>query len=95
MDEDDWEKEVADLWADEGVDDGDRIDRMRALAEQAPHPALGEFELGGACDSGGREAEAHRHYAAATAAGLRDVDPGRAAQLAIQHCATSAASRRR
>ncbi|QJU55356.1 tetratricopeptide repeat protein [Herbiconiux sp. KACC 21604] len=88
MDADDWEKEVAALWADEGVDDGERIDRMRALADQAPHPALGEFELGGACDSGGREAEADRHYAAATAAGLADVDPGRAAQLAIQHAST-------
>jgi len=61
---------------------------MREIAADAPHPALGAFELGGAHDSGGREAEAHEHYAAATASGLADVDPYRAARLVVQHAST-------
>lgn len=88
MDTDDWERAVAALWADETVDDEQRIDRMRVLADAAPHPALGAFELGGACDSGGHEAEADTHYTAATAAGLDAVDPTRAAQMVVQHAST-------
>ncbi|MEB4616446.1 tetratricopeptide repeat protein [Leucobacter sp. M11] len=61
---------------------------MRALAEAAPHPALGAFELGGAYDSAGREAEADAQYAAATQAGLHEKDPDRSAQLVIQHAST-------
>ncbi|MDO9395050.1 MAG: tetratricopeptide repeat protein [Herbiconiux sp.] len=83
-----WEQRVAALWADPDVADDDRVDRMRVLAGQAPHPALGAFELGGALDSAGREAEADAQYAAATASGLRAVDAARAAQLAIQHAST-------
>lgn len=84
----DWEARVAALWADETIDDQHRIERMRELAAAAPHPALGAFELGGANDSGGHEAEADVHYAAATAAGLADVDPARAAQMIVQHAST-------
>jgi tetratricopeptide (TPR) repeat protein len=84
----DWEARVAALWADETIDDQHRIERMRELAAAAPHPALGAFELGGANDSGGHEAEADVHYAAATAAGLADVDPARAAQMVVQHAST-------
>ncbi|MGY2900924.1 tetratricopeptide (TPR) repeat protein [Curtobacterium sp. PvP017] len=84
----DWEARVAALWADETIDDQQRIERMRELAAAAPHPALGAFELGGANDSGGHEAEAAVHYAAATAAGLADVDPARAAQMVVQHAST-------
>ena len=84
----DWEARVAALWADDTIDDQQRIDRMRELADAAPHPALGAFELGGANDSGGHEAEADVHYAAATAAGLADVDPARAAQMVVQHAST-------
>jgi tetratricopeptide (TPR) repeat protein len=83
-----WEDRVAALWADETVDDEQRIERMTALAAAAPHPALGEFELGGAHDSGGREAEAHVHYAAATEAGLDAADPDRAARMVVQHAST-------
>lgn len=83
-----WEDRVAALWADETVDDQQRIDRMQALADEAPHPALGEFELGGAFDSGGHEVEADVHYAAATAAGLDTVDPDRAARMVVQHAST-------
>jgi hypothetical protein len=84
----DWEARVAAVWADDTIDDQQRIDRMRELADAAPHPALGAFELGGANDSGGHEAEADVHYAAATAAGLADVDPARAAQMVVQHAST-------
>ncbi|TCU43793.1 tetratricopeptide repeat protein [Curtobacterium sp. PhB146] len=84
----DWEARIAALWADDTIDDQQRIDRMRELADAAPHPALGAFELGGANDSGGHEAEADVHYAAATAAGLADVDPARAAQMVVQHAST-------
>lgn len=84
----DWEARVAALWADDTIDDQRRIDRMQELADAAPHPALGAFELGGANDSGGHEAEADVHYAAATAAGLAEVDPARAAQMVVQHAST-------
>lgn len=83
-----WEDRVAALWDDETVDGEQRIERMRELADTAPHPAVGAFELGGAFDSGGHEAEAHEHYAAATAAGLADVDPVRAARMVVQHAST-------
>ncbi|OII13643.1 hypothetical protein BIU97_16995 [Curtobacterium sp. MCBA15_009] len=83
-----WEDRVAALWDDETIDAEQRIERMRELADAAPHPAVGAFELGGAFDSGGHEAEAHEHYAAATAAGLADVDPVRAARMVVQHAST-------
>lgn len=83
-----WEDRVAALWADETMGDQQRIDRMRALADEAPHPALGAFELGGAFDTGGHEVEADVHYAAATAAGLDAVDPDRAARMVVQHAST-------
>jgi hypothetical protein len=83
-----WEARVAALWSDEAIDDDTRIARMRELVAEAPHPALGAFELGGANDSGGREAEAHVHYVAATANGLAAVDPDRAARLVVQHAST-------
>lgn len=83
-----WEDRVAALWADETMDDQQRVDRMRALAGEAPHPALGEFELGGAFDTGGHEVEADVHYATATAAGLDAVDPDRAARMVVQHAST-------
>lgn len=88
MSTEDWEARVTALWADDTIDDQERIDRMRVLADAAPHPALGAFELGGANDSGGHEAEADVHYTAATAAGLDTVDPTRAAQMVVQHAST-------
>jgi len=86
MDADEWERQVASLWDDTAISDETRIERMRELAASAPHPALGAFELGGAYDSAGREAEADVQYAAA--AGLAEVDPSRAAQRVIQHAST-------
>lgn len=88
MSDEEWEDRVAALWADETIDDQQRVDRMRALADEAPHPALGEFELGGAFDTGGHEVEADVHYASATAAGLDAVDPDRAARMVVQHAST-------
>ncbi|MGN7192487.1 tetratricopeptide repeat protein [Curtobacterium sp. MCBA15_004] len=83
-----WEAEVAALWDDAAVDGQERIARMHVLAAAAPHPALGAFELGGAFDSGGQEAAAHEQYAAATAGGLDEVDPDRAARMVVQHAST-------
>lgn len=84
---DDWERRIAELW-DAELDDDERLERMHVLADAAPHPALGAFELGGAFDSAGREAEADRWYTEATARGLAEVDGSRAAQLAVQHAST-------
>lgn len=82
-----WEGDVAELWSAD-ISDDERIARMRVLAAFAPHPAIGHFEVGGSYDSAGREAEADAEYAAATAAGLAEADPARAAQLAVQHAST-------
>lgn len=82
------EERVAALWADDSLDDQDRPARMRELATEAPHPALGAFELGGALDSSGHESEADERYAAATAARLDTVDPERAARMVVQHVST-------
>ena len=88
MTTDDWENRIAALWDDDTIDDQQRITHMQALADAAPHPALGAFELGGAYDSGGQEAEADAHYAAATRADLVTVDPDRAARMIVQHAST-------
>jgi hypothetical protein len=88
MTADDGEDRIAALWDDDTIDDQQRIEHMQALAAVAPHPALGAFELGGAFDSGGHEAEADAYYAAATRADLVTVDPDRAAQVIVQHAST-------
>ncbi|WP_439690535.1 tetratricopeptide repeat protein [Curtobacterium sp. SP.BCp] len=82
-----WEHDVATLWAAD-LDDEGLVARMTSLAAAAPHPALAAFELGGAYDSTGREADADAQYAAATAAGLAEVDPDRAARMVVQHAST-------
>ncbi len=82
-----WEADVAALWEDEALDDDARIERMRALAARAPHPALGAFELASAYDGAGREAEAEPLYVA-SADGLAAVDPERDAHRSIQHAST-------
>lgn len=82
-----WEKRVEALWASDCGEE-ELVVRMMALAAAAPHPALGAFELGGAFDSTGHEAEADAEYSRATAQGLSDVDPSRAAQLVVQHAST-------
>ncbi|GGL05662.1 tetratricopeptide (TPR) repeat protein [Curtobacterium luteum] len=82
-----WEHDVAEAWAAD-LDDDALVERMRSLAARAPQPALGAFELGGAYDSTGDEAAADEEYAAATRAGLAEVDPDRAAQMVVQHAST-------
>ncbi|RWZ67775.1 tetratricopeptide repeat protein [Labedella populi] len=88
MTTDEWEAAIARLWTDDTLADAARLESMTALAEASPHPALGAFELGGAFDSAGHEAEADAQYSVATEAGLGEVDPSRAAQLVIQHAST-------
>ena len=88
MHQQEWDRAVDEAWADPDADPEQRIARFRELAAEAPHPALGEFELGGAYDSAGYEAQADVHYAAATAGGLATLDPARAAGLVIQHAST-------
>ncbi|WP_404312839.1 tetratricopeptide repeat protein [Agrococcus terreus] len=83
-----WEAEVAALWDDEALGDDARVAPMRALAERAPHLAVGLFELAGAHDAAGREAEADGFYRAAAEAGLAEADPAREAQRVIQHAST-------
>jgi len=88
MNAEDWEDRITALWADDTIDDQQRIDCMQSLAGAAPHPALGAFELGGAFDSAGHEAEADAQYAVANRAGLDTADPDRAAQMVVQHAST-------
>ncbi|MBD7956248.1 tetratricopeptide repeat protein [Microbacterium sp. Sa4CUA7] len=88
MTADEWERQVAGVWGDPDMGDDERIERMRTLADAAPHPALAAFEVGGTMDSAGHEAEADEHYAAATGAGLAGIDAARAARLVIQHAST-------
>jgi tetratricopeptide (TPR) repeat protein len=88
MNAENWGCRIAALWADDTIDEQQRIDRMQSLAATAPHRATGAFELGGAFDSGGQETEADVHYTAATNAGLDTVDPDRAAQMVVQHAST-------
>lgn len=83
-----WDARVDALYDDESIDDDTRIERIEGLVAEAPHVAVGLFELAGAHDSAGREAEADVLYRAAADAGLAEADPARAAQLVIQHAST-------
>lgn len=65
----DWESRVAAAWA--SMDRIDIVQRMQALAaELDPADPVGPFELAGAYDATGREAEAIPLYERALAAGL-------------------------
>lgn len=79
-----WQQAVDRLWA---LDDPDGVvERMRILAARYPgSDGVGHFELGGALDSAGHEAEAADEYERALAAGL---DEERLAQLTIQYAST-------
>lgn len=84
---DDWEDRVRDYWT--AFDAADRevaVGRMRALvAERGPDDADARFEMGGAYDSTGFEAEAAVEYVAARELGLSG---SRLAQLNIQEAST-------
>jgi tetratricopeptide (TPR) repeat protein len=82
-----WEARVAALW--EAHDDHEPdafVAAMRALAAERPDgDAVAAFELAGAYDSTGYEAEAEAHYRNALGAGL---DPSRRRQATIQLAST-------
>lgn len=84
---DQWEASVAELWDTFdalGRDDG--VTAMRALADACPaRDGRGAFELAGAYDSSGFEAEASVEYERALELGL---DEARHAQLAVQYGST-------
>lgn len=83
---DDWQTRVDAVWNDESSDESTVIERIAALVAELPaDDPRGPFELGGAFDSGGREAEAAEQYARAVDLGLA----GNArARLDIQYAST-------
>lgn len=80
-----WQLRVDALW-EASQDPAETLSAMRSLAaELAPDDARGPFELGGAYDSAGHEAEAAIEYERAIALGLA----GEArAQLDVQYAST-------
>lgn len=83
----DWDERVADYWAT--VDLSDRegaVARMKALTSERPETDPdAHFELGGAYDSTGYEAETQHHYSRSRDLGLAG---SRLAQLNIQQGST-------
>ncbi|MDY0911913.1 tetratricopeptide repeat protein [Rathayibacter festucae] len=79
-----WQRAIDRL---DGLDDPDGVvERMRVLAARYPGTdGVAHFELGGALDSAGHEAEAAEEYERAVAAGL---DGERLARLSIQYAST-------
>ena len=70
----DWEDRVAAVWADDGLDDAERVRVIDELAaERGENDGRALFERAGVRDSAGLEAEAEPLYRAALEAGL-DVD---------------------
>jgi hypothetical protein len=66
-----WDDRVAAVWADETIDDEQRIEAIDALVAQRPAgDARAAFEAAGARDSAGHEVEAEARYRAALQAGL-------------------------
>ena len=82
----DWQDRVDAVWNDADADEATVIERIAALAAELPaEDPRGPFELGGAFDSGGREAEAAEQYARAVELGLAG---DARAQLDIQYAST-------
>ncbi|WP_029145404.1 tetratricopeptide repeat protein [Microbacterium luticocti] len=83
---DDWQRRIDAVWADDALDDDDRVAAIDALAAELgdEHP-VALFERAGARDSAGRETEAEPLYRAALGAGL---DPGRRTRAVIQLAST-------
>lgn len=82
----DWQTRVDAVWADDSLSSAETVERIAALASELPgDDPRGPFELGGAYDSAGFEAEAAEQYAAAVSLGLS----GRArSELDIQYAST-------
>lgn len=67
----DWQRGVDQVWGDESLSDLARIAAIAELAARLPDTdPRGPFELGGAYDSAGFEAEAAAHYERAIGLGL-------------------------
>ena len=80
-----WQRRVDTLWASE-QDPAEILAAMRVLAAELPAgDPRGPFELGGAYDSAGFEAEAALEYERAIALGLAGVER---AQLDVQYAST-------
>ncbi|WP_457098474.1 tetratricopeptide repeat protein [Microbacterium sp. P5_E9] len=76
---DEWDAQVAAVWADHELSDADRIARIDALAATLDEgDARGLFERAGARDSAGIETEAEPLYRQALAAGLDEYSRARA-----------------
>ncbi|WP_308187587.1 tetratricopeptide repeat protein [Microbacterium allomyrinae] len=70
---DEWDAHVTEVWADETLEDAERIERIDALAGRRPvGDARALFERAGARDAAGLESDAEPLYRAALAAGLDD-----------------------
>ncbi|QIM19129.1 tetratricopeptide repeat protein [Leucobacter coleopterorum] len=81
-----WQERVDVVWGDETASADEVIARISELvAELSTDDPRGPFELGGAYDSAGREAEAAEQYARAVDLGLGG--PARA-ELDIQYAST-------
>lgn len=82
----DWQLQVDAIWNDESLSDEARISAIRTLADElSPSDPRGAFELGGAHDSAGHEAQAAILYEQAIALGLS----GKARdELNIQYAST-------
>lgn len=82
----DWQDRIDAAWADPSATPDETLARIAALVQELPdEDPRGPFELGGAYDSAGYEAEAAEQYARAVELGLT----GRArAELDIQFAST-------
>jgi tetratricopeptide (TPR) repeat protein len=80
-----WDDRVESVWADDALSDSERIDRIDALALEAPDAARALFERAGARDSAGLESEAEPLYRQALGAGL---DESHHTQAVIQLAST-------
>ena len=82
----DWQQGVDQVWGDESLSDLARIAAIAELASRLPDTdPRGSFELGGAYDSAGFEAEAAAHYERAIGLGLAG---NSREQLDIQYAST-------
>lgn len=82
----DWQQRVDSVWEDGSLSDEERVERIRVLADQLPpSDPRGPFELGGAHDSAGHEAQAARLYERAVRLGLSGPARG---ELDIQYAST-------
>lgn len=82
----DWQRGVDQVWGDESLSDLARIAAIAELAARLPDTdPRGPFELGGAYDSAGFEAEAAAHYERAIGLGLAG---NSREQLDIQYAST-------